>query len=72
VRSEIIQIEVCNNYDGFSHLLASYFHENSFHYFKDYLTMKPTWVKYIGKRQGHKPLGAYLVGKNYVNLNVLI
>ncbi len=40
MRSAIIKIAVRDNYDGFSHLLASYFHEYSFHYFKDYLTMK--------------------------------
>jgi len=32
MRSEIIQIVTCNNYDGSQHLLASYFHENLFHY----------------------------------------
>jgi hypothetical protein len=33
MRSEIIQIIACNNYDGF-YILVSYFHENLFHYLK--------------------------------------
>jgi hypothetical protein len=34
--SEIIHIVTCGNYDGFN-TSTSYFHDNSFHYFKDYL-----------------------------------
>jgi hypothetical protein len=36
----MIRIVVCNNYDDFAHLVASYFHENLLHYFKDYLMTK--------------------------------
>ncbi len=32
--------------------------------------MKPDMGKVCRLRQGHKSLGAYLVGKNYVHLNV--
>jgi hypothetical protein len=43
MRSEIIQIVACNNYDDkIINILASYFHENLFHYFKGYLITKLT------------------------------
>jgi hypothetical protein len=39
---EIILIVACHNYDGFYTSPSSCFHENSFHYFKDYLITKLT------------------------------
>jgi hypothetical protein len=43
MKNEIIQIVAHDNDDGFSTLI-SYFHENSFHYFEDYLMVKLTLV----------------------------
>jgi hypothetical protein len=41
MRSEIVQVVACNNYDGFQQpTFIPTFTKNSFHYFKDYLMNK--------------------------------
>jgi hypothetical protein len=42
MRSEIIQIVACTNYDGFPQLGFRFSWKNHFHYFKDYLMEKKT------------------------------
>jgi len=42
ISSEIIQIIVCNNYEGFEHLNFNIFTKKSFQHLKDYLMRKST------------------------------